>query len=171
MSTRRGQYITLREVLDEVGRDAARFFFVMRRTASHLDFDLEVAKKQSSENPVYYVQYAHARICSILRSTPADIDIKGADLSLLKEDEELGLIKKLLQFSYILNICLITQDPFMVTVYLQELSEHFHKFYDRHRVLGADKDLTAARLAMVEATRILIAAGLELLGISQPEKM
>ncbi len=171
MSTRRGQYITLREVLDEVGRDAARFFFVMRRTASHLDFDLEVAKKQSSENPVYYVQYAHARICSILRSTPADIDIKSADLSLLKEDEELGLVKKILQFSYILNICLLTQDPFMVTVYLQELSEHFHKFYDRHRVLGADKDLTAARLALVEATRILIAAGLELLGISQPEKM
>jgi arginyl-tRNA synthetase len=170
MSTRKGQYITLREVMDEVGKDAARFFFIMRRTSAHLDFDLDIAKKQTAENPVYYVQYAHARICSILRSSPAEI--KGnLDLSVLKEKEEIELIKKLLQFSYILNICLSTRDPYMLTVYLQELSEVFHKFYDLHRVLGQTDSLTQGRLALLKATKIVIATGLELLGISRPEKM
>ncbi|MDD5432149.1 MAG: arginine--tRNA ligase [Candidatus Omnitrophica bacterium] len=170
MSTRRGQYITLREVLDEVGVDASRFFFIMRRTSSHLDFDLDVAKKQTAENPVYYVQYAHARICSILRSSGVDT-AKDADFSLLKEKEELALIKKILQFSYITNICLITQDPYMLTVYLQEVSESFHKFYDLHRVLGQSDALTKARLALIDATRIVIAKGLELAGVTRPEKM
>lgn len=171
MSTRRGQYITLREVLDEVGRDASRFFFLMRRASSHLDFDLEVAKKQTSENPVFYVQYAYARICSILRSSNIKIEVKKINLVLLKEKEEITLIKKLWQFSYILNVCLVTQDPYMLTVYLQEVAENFHKFYDLHRVLGEDNSLTQARLALIEGTRITIAAGLELLGISTPEKM
>jgi arginyl-tRNA synthetase len=170
MSTRRGEYITLREVLEEVGKDAARFFFIMRRTSSHLDFDLDVAKKQTSENPVYYVQYAHARIRSILRNATVKLD-KDADLSLLKEKEELGLIKKILQFSYILNICLKTQDPYMLTVYLQELSLAFHKFYDLHRVLTDDAQLTNVRLCLIEGTRVLIATGLDLLGVSKPEKM
>ncbi len=170
MSTRRGQYITLREVLDEVGKDASRFFFLMRRTSSHLDFDLEVAKKQSSENPVYYVQYAHARICSILRSSSVKIK-DNLDLSVLKEKEELSLIKKLLEFESTLNICLVTCDPYMLTVYLQELSESFHKFYDLHRVLGQDDALTSARLALIKGTKIVLSCGLELLGIAQPEKM
>jgi len=170
MSTRRGQYITLREVMDEVGCDAARFFFIMRRTSAHLDFDLELAKKQTAENPVYYVQYAYARISSILRS-----DASGAkesfDLSLLKEKEEINLIKKLLQFPHMLNICLVTQDPYMLTVYLQELSEAFHKFYDLHRVLSEDNALTQARLALIQAVKIVIGSSLELLGICRPEKM
>ncbi len=170
MSTRRGEYITLREVLDEVGRDAARFFFLMRRTASHLDFDLDVAKKQTSENPVYYVQYAHARISSIVRNSTVKLN-KNADLAVLKEKEELALIKKILQFSYILNICLKTQDPYMLTVYLQELSEAFHKFYDLHRVLSDDLPLTQARLCLIEGVKIVIACGLDLLGVSKPEKM
>ncbi|MCX5700870.1 MAG: arginine--tRNA ligase [Candidatus Omnitrophica bacterium] len=170
MSTRRGEFITLREVLDEVGVDAARFFFLMRRTSSHLDFDLEVAKKQNAENPVYYVQYAHARIASILRNGEFKLD-KDADLSLLKEKEELNLIKKILQFSYIMNVCLATQDPYMITVYLQELSECFHKFYDLHRVLTDDLALTQSRLVLIEGVRITIATGLDLLGISKPEKM
>lgn len=170
MSTRRGQYITLREVLDEVGKDAARFFFLMRRTASHLDFDLEVAKKQSSDNPVYYVQYAHARICSILRSS--EVKIKDdLDLSVLKEKEELSLIKKLLEFETNLNVCLATCDPYMVTVYLQEVAESFHKFYDLHRVLGQDEAVTAARLALIKGVKIVLSCGLELLGVSQPEQM
>ncbi len=170
MSTRRGQYITLREVLDEVGSDAARFFFLMRRTSSHLDFDLEVAKKQSSENPVYYVQYAHARICSILRS--ATIGIKGnLELSVLKEKEELNLIKKMLEFKAVQNVCLATCDPYLLTVYLQELSESFHKFYDLHRVLGQTDALTSARLALINGTKIVLSCGLELLGVSQPESM
>jgi arginyl-tRNA synthetase len=170
MSTRRGQYITLREVLDEVGSDAARFFFLMRRTNSHLDFDLEIAKKQSAENPVFYVQYAHARICSILRSSPEQVKAEP-DLSVLKEKEELNLIKKLLEFDTTLNICRVTCDPYMLTVYLQELSESFHKFYDLHRVLNQDQDLTSARLALIKGVKIVLASGLELLGITQPEKM
>ena len=171
MSTRRGQYITLREVLDEVGADAARFFFLMRRTSSHLDFDLEVAKKQSAENPVFYVQYAHARICSILRSSLAQIK-DDLDLTVLKEKEELNLIKKLLEFDTTLNICQVTCDPYMLTVYLQELAESFHKFYDLYRVLDQDhQDLTAARLALIKGVKIILSAGLELLGITQPEKM
>jgi arginyl-tRNA synthetase len=170
MSTRKGQYITLREVLDEVGPDAARFFFLMRRTSSHLDFDLDVAKKQTAENPVFYVQYAHARICSILQNAQVKID-KDADVSVLKEKEELALIKKVLQFDSIMNICLTTLDPYMLTVYLQELSEAFHKFYDLHRVLGQDDALTKARLSLIEGTKIAIATGLELLGVSRPEKM
>ena len=171
MSTRKGQYITLREVLEEVGPDAARFFFLMRRTSSHLDFDLDIAKKQTPENPVYYVQYAHARICSILRNSPIKIKFKDIDLTALKEKEELELIKKLSQFSYILNVCLNTLDPYMVTVYLQELAESFHRFYDSHRVLGEDQRLTKARLTLIEAIRIIIACGLDLLGVSKPQTM
>jgi len=170
MSTRRGQYITLREVLDEVGKDASRFFFLMRRTSSHLDFDLETAKKQSAENPVYYVQYAHARICSILRDSAVIIK-DDLDLSALKEKEELGLIKKLLGFEAALNICLVSRDPSMLTAYLQELAESFHKFYDLHRVLGQDDALTCARLALIKGVKIVLSCGLELLGVAQPEQM
>lgn len=171
MSTRKGQYITLREVLDEVGRDAARFFFLMRRTSSHLDFDLEIAKKQTSENPVYYVQYAHARICNILNSSPEKIDQHNLDLAALKEKEEVELLKKLWRFCATLNICLNTLDPYMLTVYLQELAQDFHKFYDLHRVLGQEKKITQARLALLEATKTVIACGLQLLSVSRPEKM
>ncbi len=170
MSTRKGQYITLREVLDEVGKDASRFFFLMRRTSSHLDFDLEVAKKHTSENPVYYVQYAHARICSILRGSPVKIK-KNVDFSILKENEEIRLLKKILQFPYILNTCLMTQDPYMLTVFSQEVAESFHKFYDLHRVLGDNEQLTQARLSLIKAVKIVLAASLDLLGVLSPEKM
>ena len=171
MSTRRGQYITLREVLDEVGADASRFFFMMRRISSHLNFDLETAKKQTPENPVYYIQYAYARISSILRQAGAGVESGVCDLSLLKEDEEIGLIRKLWQFSYILNVCLRTLDPYMLTVYLQEAAETFHKFYDRHRVLGQEEKLTCPRLSLINATRIILSTGLGLLGVSAPEQM
>ena len=170
MSTRRGEYITLREVLDEVGKDASRFFFLMRRTSSHLDFDLDIAKKQTSENPVYYVQYAHARISSIIRSSTIKIK-DSCDLSVLNKTEELELIKKILQFSSVLNTCYTTLDPYMLTIYLQELSEAFHKFYDLHRVLGDDSALTQARLSLITAVKIVLAKGLDLLGVSKPEKM
>ncbi|MFH0739228.1 MAG: arginine--tRNA ligase [Candidatus Omnitrophota bacterium] len=171
MSTRKGQYITLREVLDEVGRDASRFFFLMRRTSSHLDFDLDAAKKQNAENPVYYVQYAHARICSVLRNSKTTLKPSGFDLGLLREKEELELLKKLKQLSYILEVCSKTLDPYMLTVYLQELAEAFHKFYDTHRVLGQEDKLTRARLALLEGTRVVIATALEILGVSLPQSM
>lgn len=171
MSTRRGQYITLQEVLDEVGQDAARFFFIMRRTSSHLDFDLDIAKKQTSENPVYYVQYAHARISSVLRNAEVKIDLKKADLALLKEEAEVKLIKKLWQFPSTLCACLKSQDPYMLTVYLQELSLVFHKFYDQHRVLNQEEKLTQSRLLLLQATKAVITTGLDLIGVSKPEQM
>ncbi|MGE5307844.1 MAG: arginine--tRNA ligase [Deltaproteobacteria bacterium] len=172
MSTRKGQYITLREVLDEVGVDASRFFFLMRRTTSHLQFDLEVAKKQTPENPVYYVQYAHARISSILRQESPTKLPEEQLLGLLKEKEEQDLLRKLWEFGFILFICAQTSDPYMMTVYLQETAESFHRFYDKHRVLGnEDKDLTQARLYLIMATRIVLATGLRLIGVSAPEKM
>lgn len=171
MSTRKGKYITLREVLDEVGLDASRFFFLMRRTSSHLDFDLSLAKKQTPENPVYYIQYAHARISSILRNERAKIKFKEADFTLLKEKEEIGLIKKIWQFPYTLHVCFKTLDPYMLTVYLQELAQDFHKFYDAHRVLGQNSNLTRARLSLIKATQTVISSGLELLGVSRPEEM
>jgi arginyl-tRNA synthetase len=131
---------------------------------------LDVAKKQTAENPVYYVQYAHARISSIVRNSQVKLN-KDADLTVLKEKEELALIRKILQFSYIMNVCLKTQDPYMLTVYLQELSESFHKFYDLHRVLSDDAALTQGRLCLIEGVMIVIACGLDLLGVSKPEKM
>ncbi len=171
MSTRKGQYITLREVLEEVGRDASRFFFLMRRTSSHLDFDLGVAKKQTSENPVFYVQYAYARISSILKQSEFAIDKQEMDLSLLKEKEELELIRKLWHFFYILNVCYKTYDPYMLTVYLQELALTFHRFYDLHRVLGVEKNLSQSRLALIYGVRVVLSLGLDLMGISKPDKM
>lgn len=170
MSTRRGQYITLREVLREVGRDAARFFFLMRRTDSHLDFDLELAKKETPENPVYYVQYAHARISSIM-SNSKHRDYKKARLGLLNQKEELILLKRLSQFPHALRIILRTLDPSIITIYLQNLAADFHRFYDQHRVLGEDEQLTLSRLALTEGTRIVLASGLKFLGVTVPEKM
>lgn len=171
MSTRRGQYITLREVLDEVGRDATRFFLLMRRTDSHLDFDLELAKKQSPENPVYYIQYAYARICGILKQAGAGVSLDTGHLGLLREKEELDLVKKLCQLNSVLEICALNRDPYLLTVYLQETAEAFHRFYDRQRVLGQEFKLLSARLCLLQAAGTVLALGLELLGIAHPEKM
>lgn len=179
MSTRRGQYITLREVLDEVGRDAARFFFMMRRTSSHLDFDLTLAKQETPQNPVFYVQYAHARISSILAKAKENkaiaVDFKRAvnkvNFSLLKEPEELSLLRTVLQFPYILKASCEVLDPQNITVYLQDLATDFHKFYDRHRVLDEDKALSLARLSLCSSVKTVLANGLKVLGVSAPEKM
>lgn len=171
MSTRKGQYITLREILTDVSRDAARFFFLMRRTDSHLDFDLELAKKQAPDNPVYYVQYAHARICNILAKTKTRRDFRQADNFLLTEKEEQQLLRTLFRFSSYLEIVIKTLDPYILTVYLKDLATDFHRFYDSHRVLSENENLMLARLSLIEATRLVLAKGLELLGLSQPEKM
>jgi arginyl-tRNA synthetase len=170
MSTRRGQYISLREVMDEVGRDAARFFFLMRRVESHLDFDLELAKKQSPENPVYYIQYAHARISSIL-SNAGLAGLRKINPQLLKSEEESALMRQLAGFPEALLACQKSLDPFSLLNYLLELAAGFHKFYDRNRVLGEDKALTASRLALIAAVKTVLATGLKLLGISAPAKM
>ncbi len=173
MSTRRGEFISLREVINEVGVDAARFFFLMRHIQVHLDFDLALAKKETSENPVYYIQYAHARIHSInAKAAEAKITPKESDLQLLKEEEELDLIKKLGSFSDVLLVCYNEFDPYALVSYLQELATSFHKFYDCHRVIDPQNaPLSSERMALTNAARIVLANGLRLLGLSTPEKM
>jgi arginyl-tRNA synthetase len=173
MSTRRGEFITLREVIDEVGRDAGRYFFLMRQTSAHLDFDLELAKKAAPENPVYYIQYAHARINSVIRKAKEETELKPkhAGLKLLKEEEEIELIRKLSHLADVLVGCAKQTDPFSLVRYLHELAASFHKFYDRHRVIDENKELSEERLALIDAARIVIANGLTLLGITAPEKM
>jgi arginyl-tRNA synthetase len=172
MSTRKGQYVTLREVLTEVGLDAARFFFLLRKTDSHLDFDLELAKKQTSENPVYYIQYAHARISGILAgANEKDLKEEKLNLALLKEEEEKTLIRQLFGFAYCLEVCAKQFDPYALTAYLQFLANDFHRFYDRHKVLSSDQDLTCARLFLIRAVKNVLSCGLRLSGVSSPEKM
>ena len=175
MSTRRGQYISLREVMEEVGVDAARFFFLMRHINAHLDFDLELAKKETPENPVYYIQYAHARIHSIVakaKETDAALKPQTSGFKLLGEPAEMDLIKKIGTFPDILLICEQQMDPFALVDYLQDLATCFHKFYDQHRVVDPEnKELSNERLALSDATRIALANGLTLLGVTAPKKM
>ena len=175
MSKRAGNVVTLRDVLDEVGKDAARFFFLMRSHESPLDFDLELAKKESSENPVYYVQYAHARICSMLRvageqgwTVPA---ARETDLSVLREEAELVLMKKLDELPEEVLVAATERAPHRLTRYSMEVADAFHKFYDTCRVVGEEAPLTRARLVLVDATRIVLKNVLTLLGVSAPERM
>ncbi|MCX5715670.1 MAG: arginine--tRNA ligase [Candidatus Omnitrophica bacterium] len=170
MSTRQGEFVTLREMLDEVGKDAGRFMFLMRKADSHLDFDLELAKKHTAQNPVYYVQYAHARICSILEKQKPAAAAKTS-LTLLREREEVDFIRILSQFPYVVKMCGIGLEPLGLVSYLQELAGAFHYFYDKHRVISDDADITNARLFLVNCAKIVLANGLTLLGVSAPEKM
>ncbi|MFH1783084.1 MAG: arginine--tRNA ligase [Candidatus Omnitrophota bacterium] len=170
MSTREGEFITLREVIDEVGKDAGRFFFIMRKTDSHLDFDLELAKSKSMDNPVYYIQYAHARISSVLSfSGNKKPDLKS--LSSLNEEGEIDLIKKLMQYPKAIESSARNLEPYTLLSYLQELSSLFHSYYDSHRIVTEDTSLTSARITLVTALKSVILSGLCLLGVSVPEKM
>jgi arginyl-tRNA synthetase len=175
MGKRSGNFVTLREVIDEVGRDACRFFFLMRRCDSQLDFDLELAKQQSSDNPVYYVQYAHARVCSINRNA-ADAGIalpqrEQVVHSALDLPEELALIQQLARYPEIVAGAAQNYEPHRVIFYLQELAAQFHSYYNRHRVLVDDPDVTAARLYLINAIRIVLGNALALMGVSAPEVM
>jgi arginyl-tRNA synthetase len=175
MSTRSGEFVTLREVVDEVGRDAARYNFMMRRSDSHLDFDLELAKKQSNENPVYYVQYAHARICSILRMAqergyraPADGETAP---SRLKLSEEIDLIKAVTRFPEVMEGAVKALEPHRLTFYLNDLAALLHSYYNKNKVLSEDQAMSEARLYLVESVRIVLQNALNLLGVSTPERM
>ena len=168
MSKRAGNFVTAREVLDEVGRDAFRFFMLMHAPSTHMDFDLEQATKQASDNPVYYVQYAHARICSILKKAKTFAE---ADLTLLNHQAELALIKQLIKLPEILADI---SENFQVQIlpnYALGTATSFHKFYEQCRVISDDKELTAARLGLLRATRIILGQSLKLLGVGAPEKM
>lgn len=171
MSKRSGEFITLREVIDDLGKDTARFLFLTRRADSHLEIDIETAKAQSSENPVYYVQYAHARINSIFEKAKESLqpltDFNGD----LLNDEEIRIVKKLLLYKMMFKNAVIMKEPHRITYYIQEVAGMFHAYYHKHKVITEDAELTNARLALCCAIKIVIAHGLNMLGVSAPEKM
>ncbi|MFI5251819.1 MAG: arginine--tRNA ligase [Bacteroidota bacterium] len=173
MSTRKANFITLDELIDEVGADVVRYFFLMRGVGSHLNFDLKLAKEQSEENPVLYLQYAHARIASIIRFAESQgIDLsKQSDIQLLVEKDEIDLMKMLTDFPDTIESCAATYEPHRLAEYLHEVAGSFHKFYHNCRVVTEDQRLTAARLALCNATKTVLANGFAILGITAPEKM
>ena len=172
LSKRTGDMITLHDLVNEVGVDACRFFFLSRSADSQMDFDLELAKRQSADNPVYYVQYAHARICSILRlAEEKGIDYSGGDVSLLTSDQELALIRKMLQLPEVVELIAQTLEPQHLPYYAMDIATVFHNFYEKCRVVSNDEALTRARLKLVEAARIVLARTLQLMGMSAPESM
>jgi arginyl-tRNA synthetase len=166
--------VPLEEVLQEVGRDAARFFFLMRKSDSHLDFDLDLAKRQSSDNPVFYVQYAHARVASIIEQARKAGLLDGdppVALERLKLGEELELIRRMVQFDDVLEDSVRELEPHRLVFYLLELAGEFHRYYNRFRVISDDHDLSQARLLLVQNVQKMIRRGLETLGVDAPMKM
>ena len=175
MSTRSGEFVSLRNLVDEVGAEAARFFYVLRKSDQHLDFDLELAKSQSNENPVYYVQYAHARIASVLRRAREEAgDGNGLDfghVEHLTERHELDLLKTLSRYPEVIESAAQACEPHQLAHYLRELATAFHSFYNAHTILSREADLKSARLTLAEATRRVVADGLGLLGVGAPVTM
>jgi len=172
MSTRKANYITLDELIDEVGSDVVRYFFNMRSITSHLNFDLDLAKKQSDENPVFYLQYAHARISSILRMTKDEgLNSSLENLELLITKEEQNLLKKLYEFPDDIIYSAENYETNRITSYLEELAALFHRFYTECRIIGSEKKLAEARIALCIAVQTVIRNGLSILGVSAPEKM
>ncbi len=172
LSKRAGEIIALREVVDEVGADAVRFFFVGRAADSHMDFDIELAKRQSAENPVYYVQYAHARIAGILAHAAERIpSFDDGDVSLLTHESELALIRKMLQLPELVESIALSLEPHQLPYYASELATAFHDFYEKCRVVSDDEALSKARLKLVAAAKLALARALGLIGVSAPERM
>ncbi|MEK9784752.1 MAG: arginine--tRNA ligase [Gammaproteobacteria bacterium] len=174
MSTRSGEFVTLRELREEVGRDAARFFYALRKPDQHMDFDLDLAKTQSSDNPVYYVQYAHARICSVFRQLAEkgiNVDLSRADPKQLVEARESDLLQKLSRYPEVVESAARSYEPHQVAYYLRELANDFHTYYNAHPFLSAEEDIRLARLSLIDATRQVLANALGLLGVSAPERM
>ncbi|RAI79169.1 arginine--tRNA ligase [Macrococcoides goetzii] len=173
MSKRTGNAITLRDIMDEVGIDAARYFLTMRSPDSHFDFDMELAKSESSDNPVYYAQYAHARICSILRQAAENgiTPSADADFSLITNDKAYELLKRIADFETVIEQAAEARAPHRITNYIQDLAAHFHKFYNAEKVLTDDLEKSKAHVALIEAARITLHNALTLIGVSSPEKM
>lgn len=176
MSTRSGEFVTLRQLRDEVGKDAARFFYVMRRSEQHMDFDLQLATSKTSENPVYYVQYAHARVCSVLRQLVEkgfvrDMQSGMETLNQLTEEHELGLLSTLERYPEMLERAALTHEPHQLILYLRELANDFHTYYNAHQFLVDDAKIRDARLNLVCAVKQVLANGLKLLNINTPETM
>lgn len=173
MSKRTGNAITLRDIMDEVGIDAARYFLTMRSPDSHFDFDMELAKSESSDNPVYYAQYAHARICSILRQAAENgiTPSTDADFSLITNDKAFELLKRIADFETVIEQAAEARAPHRITNYIQDLAAHFHKFYNAEKVLTDNLEKSKAHVALIEAARITLHNALTLIGVSSPEKM
>lgn len=176
MSTRSGQFVTLRELRDEVGRDAARFFYVSRTCEQHMDFDLDLARAQSNDNPVYYIQYAHARICSVMRQLEEkgfswDLVNGREHLQRLVEDHEKSLLTTLSRYPEVIEMAAEKYDPHQIAFYLRDLAADFHTYYNAHQFIIADADLRNARLTLILAARQVLRNGLDLLGMSAPDRM
>ncbi len=175
MSTRGGEFVTLRELRQEVGTDAARFFYAQRKPEQHLDFDLDLAKSQSTDNPVYYVQYAHARVCSVFRQAKQrkiklEDDI-GSDFGLLKEEAEKELANTLAKFPDIIATAARNLEPHHIVYYLRDVANKLHTYYNAHNILASESSLRSARLNLIRATKQVIANGLDLIGVGAPERM
>ena len=174
MSTRSGSFVTLEDLRKEVGNDAARFFYILRKSEQHMDFDLDLAKSKTNENPVYYIQYAHARICSVFRQAnekEMEVDHSQANLSLLTEGIEKNIIKELSRYKSVLESSAMQYEPHQLAYYLRDLSTHFHSYYNACKFIVEDKHLTQARLSLIHATRQILINGLSILGVSAPESM
>jgi arginyl-tRNA synthetase len=174
MSTRSGEFVTLRELREEVGKDAARFFYVQRKAEQHLDFDLELAKSQSNDNPVYYIQYAYARICSVFRELyekGGAWDVDKADLNRLDTQQEIDVIKLLSRFPEVVENAAIAYEPHQLTYYLRDLAQAFHTYYNAHKFLVDDTELSQSRLSLCQAVQQVLQNGLMIIGVSAPEVM
>jgi len=175
MGKRSGSFVTLREVVEEVGADATRFFLLMRKSDAQLDFDLDLAKQRTAENPVFYVQYGHARIASIFKQAAAlgfdRTAVAAADVTRLTEPDELALIRLLAQFPEAVEQAALEREPHRVVFYLMQLAGDFHRYYNRNRILGEDRELAQARLLLAANVQKVIRVGLRLLGISAPDTM
>ena len=172
MSTRSGEFITLRELMDEVTTEAARFFYINRKADQHLDFDLDLAKDQSKDNPLYYIQYAHARICSVLKKSNAQImDLERADLTLLDTEKEIEIQKTLNQYPALIERAAKSSEPHLLCYYLKDLSGLFHSYYNSEKFIIEDKKLMASRLFLLKGVKQVLVNGLSILGIKAPEEM
>ena len=174
MSTRSGSFVTLEDLRTEVGNDAARFFYILRKSEQHMDFDLDLAKSKTNENPVYYIQYAHARICSVFKQASEkdlELDNSKANLSLLTEEIEKNILKELSRYKSVLESSAIQYEPHQLAYYLRDLSTHFHSYYNACKFIVDDKNLTQARLSLIHATRQILINGLSILGVGAPESM
>ena len=174
MSTRSGQFIKLDELINEIGKDAIRFFYLMRKNDQHLDFDIELAKKKTSDNPVFYIKYAHARICSVLEQIldrKINISNSNIDFEILSLDEEIELIDKLRSFPNVLEAACKKYEPHIITNYQRELAQLFHSYYNKCNIIKSNEDLRNARVYLLRCIQIVLSNSSNIIGISLPEKM
>ena len=176
MSTRSGEFITLRQLREEVGNDAARFYYVMRSNDQHLDFDMELAKSNSNDNPVYYIQYAHARVSSVFRQLDEkamqwDADNGKANMHKLEQEHEVALMRTLDRLPEVIELAANNRAPQHLVHYLRELANEFHSYYNAHQFIVDDSELRDARLVLISAVRIVIANGLKIIGVNAPDSM